>query len=101
MSGMNRSTRSSSATAVRSSADTPHRSAPAMPRDATAMDKSARDSAPTRNHRPRMALRTSRPATMVTMIGKMPWLTPKAILEAGPMPKNRMNSGRIVTCGVP
>jgi hypothetical protein len=41
------------------------------------------------------------PATMVTMMGKMPWLTPKAIFEAGPMPKYRMNRGRMVICGVP
>ena len=41
------------------------------------------------------------PAAMVTMIGKMPWLTPKAIFEAGPMPKYRMNSGRMVICGMP
>ena len=27
------------------------------------------------------------PATTVTMIGKMPWVTPNAIFEAGPMPK--------------
>jgi hypothetical protein len=38
---------------------------------------------------------------MVTMMGKMPWLTPKAIFEAGPMPKYRMNRGRMVICGVP
>jgi len=27
------------------------------------------------------------PATMVMTMGKKPWLTPKAILDAGPMPK--------------
>jgi hypothetical protein len=26
------------------------------------------------------------PATMVPMMGNMPWLRPKAIFEAGPMP---------------
>ena len=49
----------------------------------------------------RIGLRFCTPATMVTMIGNMPWVTPKAIFEAGPMPKNRMNSGRMVICGVP
>ena len=49
----------------------------------------------------RIGLMFCTPATMVTMMGKKPWLTPKAILEAGPMPKYRMNSGRMVTCGVP
>ena len=49
----------------------------------------------------RIGLMFCTPATMVTMIGKMPWLTPKAIFDGGPMPKYRMNSGRMVICGVP
>ena len=35
----------------------------------------------------RIGLMFCTPATMVTMMGKKPWLTPNAILEAGPMPK--------------
>jgi hypothetical protein len=49
----------------------------------------------------RIGLMFCTPATVVTMIGKTPWLTPNAILDAGPMPKYRMNSGRMVTWGVP
>ena len=41
------------------------------------------------------------PAATVTMIGKMPWVTPKAIFDGGPMPNDRMNSGRMVICGMP
>ena len=35
----------------------------------------------------RIGLMFCTPATIVTMTGKNPWLTPNAILEAGPMPK--------------
>ena len=35
----------------------------------------------------RIGLRFCTPATMAIVIGNMPWVTPKAIFEAGPMPK--------------
>ena len=41
------------------------------------------------------------PAATAIMIGNMPWLTPKAILEAAPMPNSSTKIGRIVTCGRP
>ena len=49
----------------------------------------------------RIGLRFCTPATTVMTMGKTPWVTPNAIFDAAPMPKNRMNSGRMVICGKP
>ena len=49
----------------------------------------------------RIGLRFCTPATTVTTTGNTPWVTPNAIFDAAPMPKYRMNSGRIVICGMP
>ena len=35
----------------------------------------------------RIGLMFCTPAITVTMMGNMPWVTPKAIFDAGPMPK--------------